>query len=260
MHASSSLALLVDIGTNTEIVLGKKDGLVCCSSPSGPAFEGAQIKNGMRAEVGAIERVWIDPSTFEPEYTTIGGTKPRGICGSGVIDAVASMRLTGIIDLEGRVNSKTGSERIRRAEGKGEYVLARKEETQTGRDITITQADIEEIKLAKAAVYTGIVILARHLGIQTDDIERIYIAGAFGTYVDPLSARTIGMYPDIPLGRISFVGNTAGSGARMALLSKDKLKEAQQIAKTLKCVELAAQPDFQKEFIDSLYIPHVSRR
>jgi uncharacterized 2Fe-2S/4Fe-4S cluster protein (DUF4445 family) len=256
MHTSSALALLVDIGTNTEIVLGKEGGLLCCSSPSGPAFEGAQIKNGMRAEVGAIERVWVDPTTLEAEYNTIGGKKPRGICGSGAIDAIASMRRTGIIDSEGRFNSETGSERIRRVDGMAEYVLARKEETQIGRDISITQRDIEEIKLAKAAVYTGIVILARHLKIQTDDIEKFFVAGAFGTYVDPHSARTIGMYPDIPLGRISFVGNAAGSGARMALLSKHKRKEAQQIAETIKYIELAAQPDFQKEFIDSLYIPH----
>jgi uncharacterized 2Fe-2S/4Fe-4S cluster protein (DUF4445 family) len=135
-------------------------------------------------------------------------------------------------------------------------VVAWKEETQTGHDIVITQRDIEEIKLAKAAVQSGIIILTNHLNVQVENIARIFVAGAFGTYVDPYSARTIGMYPDIPLSRISFVGNTAGSGARMALISKQKSAEAQKIAEALEYVELAADPDFQKEFVNSLYIPH----
>lgn len=256
IHKSASLALLVDIGTNTEIILGDERRMVCCSSPSGPAFEGAQIKHGMRAEVGAIERVWVDSATFEAEYSTIGGERPRGICGSGIIDAIASMRLTGIMNLDGRISWKTGSRRVRTSNGSTEYVLAWKEETKTGRDIVITQRDIEEIKLAKAAVYSGIVILAKHLNVQIGDIAKVYVAGAFGTYVDPHSARAIGMYPDIPLGRISFAGNTAGSGARMALISREERSEAQTIAETLEYVELAADPEFQREFINSLYIPH----
>jgi len=246
----------VDIGTNTEIVLGDKRRLVSCSSPSGPAFEGGQIKHGMRAEIGAIERVWIDPETFEAEYSTIGGVKPRGLCGSAVIDMIASMRRTGIINLEGRILPNTRSKRVRPQSRASEYVVAWSEETQTGGDITVTQHDIEEIKLAKAAVHSGIIVLAKHLNVQVENITRVFAAGAFGTYVDPHSARTIGMYPDIPLSRISFVGNTAGSGARMALMSKEKSLEAQEIASGLEYVELAANPDFQKEFVDSLYIPH----
>lgn len=260
IHKSSSLELLVDIGTNTEIVLGDQERLVSCSSPSGPAFEGAQIKHGMRAEAGAIERVWIDPATFEAEYTTIGGTKPRGLCGSGVIDAIAGMRRTHIIDPEGRIVPNTASKRVRPQGRPNEYVVAWSEETQTGRDVVVTQRDIEEIKLAKAAVHSGIIILARHLKVHIEDVTKVFIAGAFGTYVDPYSARTIGMYPDIPLSRISFVGNTAGSGARMVLLSKEKALEAQKIADGLEYVELAAYPDFQKEFVDSLYIPHRPRK
>lgn len=256
IHMSPVLSLLVDIGTNTEIVLGDQRGLISCSSPSGPAFEGAQIKHGMRAEAGAIERVWIDPANLAAEYSTIGGEKPRGLCGSGIIDAIARMRQTGIIDLGGRLNSKSGSERIRNVNGLREYVIAWKEETQTGRDIVITQRDIEEIKLAKAAVHAGIVILENHLSVQTEDIKKMFIAGAFGTYVDPYSARTIGMYPDIALGRIAFVGNTAGSGARMALVSREMRAESQKIAENLKYVELAADPNFQREFVNSLYIPH----
>jgi uncharacterized 2Fe-2S/4Fe-4S cluster protein (DUF4445 family) len=256
IHKLSVLSLLVDIGTNTEIVLGDARDLVCCSSPSGPAFEGAQIKHGMQAEAGAIERVWIDPQTFEAEYSTIRGEKARGICGSGIIDAIASLRQTGIIDSSGRLNSKISSKRIRTRDGLAEYVLAWKNETETGYDIVVTQHDIEEIKLAKAAVYAGIAILAKHLNVTVRSIRKVFVAGAFGTYVDPQSARTIGMYPGLPLGLISFVGNTAGSGARMALLSRDQCSEAQEIAEKLRYIELGADPDFRREFTNALYIPH----
>ena len=256
IHKSPVLSLLVDVGTNTEIVLGDVRDLVCCSSPSGPAFEGAQIKQGMPAEVGAIERVWIDPQTFEAEYSTIGGQRARGICGSGVIDAIASFRQTGIIDSNGRLNSKISSKRIRTVNGLAEYVLAWKNETQTGYDIVVTQHDIEEVKLAKAAVYAGVTILAKHLNVTANGIKKMFVAGAFGTYVDPQSARTIGMYPGLSLGLISFAGNTAGSGARMALFSKDQRIEAQTIAEKLRYIELGADPDFQREFANALYIPH----
>jgi len=150
----------------------------------------------------------------------------------------------------------TSSKRVRKTDGITEYVLAWKQETQTGRDIVISQRDIEEIKLAKAAIFSGVAILAKHLKVEMKDITKLFVAGAFGTYVDPYSARAIGMYPNIPLGRISFVGNTAGSGARMVLLSKEKGIEAQKIADSLEYVELASDPDFRRAFTDALYIPH----
>ena len=256
IHKMSKLSLLIDIGTNTEIILGDENCLVSCSSPSGPAFEGACLKHGMRAEVGAIERVWIDPSTLEAEYSTIGDEKPRGICGSGVVDAIASLRNTGLLSFEGRIIPSGNSTRIRKSGSAAEYVLAWKEETDTNQDIVITQRDIEEIKLAKATIYSGIAILSRHLNVKMHDIRKMFVAGAFGTYVDAHSARTIGMYPDIPLGFISFVGNTAGSGARMCLLSKDERTEAVEIARKIEYVELAADPNFQHEFLNALYIPH----
>ena len=255
IHESTALALLVDIGTNTEIVLGDRKRLICCSAPSGSAFEGAQIKHGMRGEVGAIERVAIDID-LRPDYSTIGGEKPRGICGSGIVDAIAGMRHAGIINLAGRISPDIRSERLRRTDGIAEYVIAWKDETQTGRDIVITQRDIEEIKLAKAAIYSGVTILAKHLQVDVKKITKLFVAGAFGTYVDPYSARAIGMYPDIPLGRISFVGNTAGSGARMVLLSRRKGVEAQKIADSLEYVELASDQEFRRAFTDALYIPH----
>ncbi|HXX73378.1 MAG TPA: ASKHA domain-containing protein, partial [Candidatus Acidoferrales bacterium] len=256
VYESKSLVLLVDIGTNTEIILGDRNRLVSCSSPSGPAFEGAHIENGMRAEMGAIERIWIDNDSLEPEYTTIGDEKPRGLCGSAVVDAMASMRRVGLLNVEGRMIEKNNSKRIRSRNGSKEYVIAWKEETQTGRDIVITQHDVEEIKLAKAAVHSGITVLAKLLDVQVTTVSGMFVAGAFGTYLDPHNARTLGMYPNIPLDRISFVGNTAGSGARMALISKEEYGKAQKLAETLEYVELAANPQFQREFIDSLYIPH----
>ena len=256
IHRMSKLSLLVDIGTNTEIILGNEKRLVSCSSPSGPAFEGACLKHGMRAEVGAIERVWIDPVTLEAEYSTIGGEKPRGICGSGVVDAIASLRNTGLLSFEGRIVTSRNSKRIRKLGSTSEYVLAWKEESDTKQDIVITQRDIEEIKLAKATIYSGIIVLSRHLNVSMQDIRKMFVAGAFGTYVDAHSARTIGMYPDIPLGYISFVGNTAGSGARMCLLSKEERAEAAKIAQNMEYVELAADPNFQHEFLNALYIPH----
>jgi uncharacterized 2Fe-2S/4Fe-4S cluster protein (DUF4445 family) len=166
------------------------------------------------------------------------------------------MRRAGIINVGGRISPEANSKRVRKTNGFMEYVLAWEEETQTGRDIVLTQQDIEEVKLAKGAIYAGISILTRRLRIDSEDITRLFLAGAFGTYVDPFSARAIGMYPDIALGRISFVGNTAGAGARMALLSKERWAEAQRIAETMEYVELAADKDFQKTFTDSLYIPH----
>ena len=256
IHRMSKLSLLVDIGTNTEIILGDEKHLVSCSSPSGPAFEGACLRHGMRAEIGAIERVWVDPTTLEAEYSTIGDEKPRGICGSGVVDAIASMYNTGLLNGEGRITTKHNSNRIRKSGRTTEYVLAWKEETETKQDIVITQRDIEEIKLAKATIYSGVMILTKHLKVRVQDIRKMFVAGAFGTYVDAHSARTIGMYPDIPLGYISFVGNTAGSGARMCLLSKEERAEAMKIAENMEYVELAADPNFQHEFLKALYIPH----
>jgi len=256
LHRMEKLSLLIDIGTNTEIVLGDEKQLVSCSSPSGPAFEGACLKHGMRAEIGAIERVWIDPSTLEAEYSTIGDERPRGICGSGVVDAIASMFNVGLLDGEGRINIHHRSNRIRKTGSTTEYVLAWKEDAETKQDIVITQRDIEEIKLAKATIYSGIIILTKHLKVRVQDIKKMFVAGAFGTYVDAHSARTIGMYPDIPLGYISFVGNTAGSGARMCLLSSEERAEAMKIAEKMEYVELAADPNFQHEFLSALYIPH----
>ncbi len=256
IHKTSQISMLIDIGTNTEIVLGNKERLLACSCASGPAFEGAHIKHGMRASTGAIEHLWITPETLEVGYKTIDNAPPRGLCGSAIVDAVAEMLKSKLIDESGRFNKKLSTPRLRLKENGSEFVIAWKREGIVNSDIVITQGDIREVQLAKAAIYTGTSILMEHLGIKTNEIQKIFLAGAFGTYVDPQNAKIIGMYPDVHLPRVQFVGNTAGSGARMALLSVKVRKLAEKIAKSVEYVELGADPNFQNEFIKALYFPH----
>jgi len=256
IYRADEVSMLIDIGTNTEIALGNNEKLVACSCASGPAFEGAHIKHGMRALSGAIERVWIDPETFEVGYKTIEDEKPRGLCGSGIIDAVAEMLKTGLIDSSGRFNMEIDTPRLRRNENSVEFVIAWRDETLNAYDIVVTQNDIREIQLAKAAIYTGASILMKHRKIQPGDIQKVYLAGAFGNYVDPQNAKIIGMYPDVPLERVEFVGNTAGSGARIVLLSVDARRTAEEMAKKIEYVELGADLNFQNEFLKATYLPH----
>jgi len=259
MHSSGELSMLIDIGTNAEIVLGNKDGLVACSCASGPAFEGAQIKHGMRASEGAIEKVWIDPRTLDISYKVIGGVKPVGMCGSAIVETVAEMLRTGTLDSRGRIQEGGDSWRIRGTDGMKEMVIVPKTETGIDGDIALTQSDVREIQLAKAAVYSGISILMRHMRVNPDHIKKVFLAGAFGTYIDPASARDIGMFPEIPLNRIQFVGNTAGSGARMALISSQTRELAESILPKVEYVELGADPEFQKEFVSAIDLPNARK-
>jgi len=260
IYKTGEISMLIDIGTNTEIVLGDRDNLVACSCASGPAFEGAHIKHGMRAISGAIEHVWIERESFEVGYKTIDDEKPRGICGSGIIDAVAEMLKAGLIDSSGRFNTNIGTCRLRRNGNSVEFVIVWKDESANAYDIVVTQNDIREIQLAKAAIYTGASILMKHRKVQPQDLQKVYLAGAFGNYVDPQNAKIIGMYPDVPLERVEFVGNTAGSGARIALLSLDARMTAEDLAKKIKYVELGADPAFQNEFLKATYLPHMEPR
>lgn len=254
LHEKDRLTLLMDVGTNTEVMLGDRDGIWACSTASGPAFEGAHIKCGMRAASGAIEKVWIGDD-FSVSYKTIDDKKPRGICGSGMIDAVAEMLRSGAIDTSGRIQQVGG--RVRETESGREFVIVPKEETETGKeDIVITQDDIREIQKAKAAIYAGFMTLVRKSGLERGALSEIIIAGAFGNYIDPNSARIIGMIPEMPLDKISFTGNTAGSGARLCLKSIDVRREAQEVASRIRYIELAAQPIFEEEYINAMYLPN----
>jgi uncharacterized 2Fe-2S/4Fe-4S cluster protein (DUF4445 family) len=250
--------LIIDIGTNGELLLGGRDGISSASCATGPAFEGAQIKFGMRAAEGAIEKVKIDPETGEPSFKVIGGTKANGLCGSGVIDAVAGLFRAGIIDRTGRFRMAPGmggnGGRVRRdARGKPEYVLAWKEETALETDITITQADVRAVQLAKGALYAGAKLLMRKAGIEK--VGKVILAGAFGSYINKESAQTLGMFPRCALEDIYAVGNAAGDGAVMALVNIGKREEAEREARRLKYMEIAMEPDFQEEFLAAMDFP-----
>lgn len=264
-YDSDELRLIIDIGTNGEIVLGSRGKLFSTSCATGPALEGAQIAFGMRAAPGAIEKIRIDDATKEPRYKVIGmekwfpdieETSARGICGSGILDAVAQMYRAGIVNAAGRINAKCDSKRIRKGEsGKLEYVIAWASETAIHRDIVITQADIRAVQLAKAALYVGADYLLEKYGAERPD--RVILAGAFGSYIDKESALTLGMFPRVELSRVCAVGNAAGDGARMALLSREKRMEIQREAGKVAVVETAVEPDFQKKFMNAIAFPPI---
>ncbi len=257
--------LIIDVGTNGELVLGNKDRLLSASCATGPALEGAHIKFGMRAAPGAIERVRIDPDTFEVDFKVIGEhdlkskteqtNKAKGICGSGIIDAVSELYRCGVIDKSGRMQNKLPSPRLIIVDGRPEFVIARKEETSIGKEITISQQDVRNVQLAKGALYAGAKLLMKKLGIKK--LDRVILAGAFGSYIDPEKAMILGMFPDCDLKNIHAVGNAAGEGATLALLNRGKRWEADEIAKKVEYLELTIEPDFQQEFIEAMQIPHM---
>jgi len=250
------LSLLIDIGTNTEVNLGNQDGITCCSCASGPAFEGAHIRDGMKAVAGAIERVTIDSNTFDVQYQVIGNQPPVGLCGSAMIDVLAELVRCKIVDHTGRINQQVSQNRIRRRNESLEFVIAWDRDTSKNGDIVITQGDIRELQLAKAAIYTGCTMLLRHRQTSSNDIHRVYLAGAFGNYIQPENAIRIGLLPDINPEKVTLVGNAALSGARIALLSQKSRNKARQIAEEASYIELGADPAFNKALIASTYLPH----
>jgi uncharacterized 2Fe-2S/4Fe-4S cluster protein (DUF4445 family) len=256
IYEMDDVSLLMDVGTNGEIFVGNRYDLVCCSCAAGPAFEGMHIEFGMKAVTGAIEKIKINPHTYDVEYEVIGKAKPIGICGSGIIDAVAELFRCGIIDNTGKFKKDIKTKRLRMIGGVPKFVVAWKSESGINTHITISQKDIQEILLAKAAMHTGAEILMREKGLSEKDIAHVYVAGGFGRYINPKSAVIIGLIPDVPIEKISFVGNTAISGAKMALISTEIRKTAEKLSEKIRYIELMAHPDFRKEFISSLFIPH----
>jgi uncharacterized 2Fe-2S/4Fe-4S cluster protein (DUF4445 family) len=254
IYKRKELCLALDIGTNTEVILGNKDQMLVCSCASGPAFEGASIKHGMRAASGAIEKIQIDPHTYECTLQTIDESPPRGICGSGIVDVIAEMLKAGIIDITGRMNKLINSPNLRQGTDGLEFVLADANHTSIESDITITQKDIRQLTLAKAAMHAGAMLLMDELKVNETDIEKVFIAGAFGNYIDISNARFIGMYPEIALSKVKLVGNAAGTGARMTLLSKKMRTIAESLQ--IKYIELAAKEKFQSVYLNSTYIPY----
>jgi uncharacterized 2Fe-2S/4Fe-4S cluster protein (DUF4445 family) len=260
------LTLLVDVGTNAEIVLGNRDRLLACSSPTGPAFEGAQISGGQRAAPGAIERVRIDPLTLEPRFKIIGSdlwsddpgfdaaaraTGVTGICGSGIIEVVAEMYLAGIISRDGVVDGRLAarSERIVPTGRTFAYVLRHGANV-----LQITQTDVRAIQLAKAALYAGIKLLMEHLGVE--QVDRIRLAGAFGAHIDVKYAMVLGMIPDCDLAHVTSAGNAAGAGARIALLDNEARTQIERLVRRVEKIETAMEPRFQQHFVEAMAIPH----
>jgi len=251
IHRKKAATLLIDLGTNGEIVLGNKERLVCCSTAAGPAFEGGHIKWGMRAAAGAIERVKIDPTTFDVTLKTIDGERPVGICGSGLISGVAEMIRAEVVLGKGNFNEEIQSSRLRQGEDGWELVLAWASETGIEQDIVITQKDVAELQMAKSAIYAGASLLMEIFG--GEPIQKILLAGAGGNYVDPLDACTIGLFPGCATEQVIGVGNAAGHGSCLALLDKYKRKEAERIAKKARYIELAATERFQELFVSSMF-------
>lgn len=261
IHERDEMSLLVDVGTNGEVFLGNKKELLSCSCAAGPAFEGTQIKYGMKAVTGAIEKVRIDPKTLEVHYETIGNEKPIGLCGSAMVDIVAELLKAGAISTKGRFNESTlKTDRLIKTEEEGStitsFVIARKDEAAINRNITVSNKDISEIQLAKSAMHTGCEVLIQKKGIGEKDIDHAYIAGAFGNYLNPGNAKTIGLIPDIPTEKITFAGNTALAGAKMALTSRTIKRLADNLSRQIKYVELMVEEGFKREFIASILLPH----
>lgn len=266
-HKQEENWLIIDVGTNAELVLGNRHGLVCTSTPTGPALEGAHIEYGMRAAPGAIERVEIDEVTLEPRYKIIAepgwsspdgdfAGKAKGICGSAIIDAVAEMFRVGIVDARGRFKRGLSTPRVRDGENGPEYVVAWAKETSIGRDIPISLKDIRQIQLAKGALYVAARTLLRSAGLERPD--KLVLAGGFGSIIDKTKAMIIGMIPDLPLEHVYAVGNAAGDGARIALLNVEKRREAAEVARTVRRYELPADPEFQNQFMLAMNFPHMT--
>lgn len=250
IHDAEHVVIGLDIGTNTEVALQAGGRLITCSTASGPAFEGAHIRDGMRAAVGAIERVQLIGG--RAEYQTIGGVLPVGLCGSGILDAVAALRQAGILDSRGAMGSHP---RVRNGKNGLEFVIVEAVETGHGRDLVLTRRDVGEIQLAKGAMRAGMNILLKEAGLSEDDVDEIVIAGAFGTYIDVHSAVAIGMFPPLPTKCFHQVGNAAGMGARMALISMEQRALAARIARRAEYVELTNVPSFMEEFARAMVLP-----
>ena len=267
---SSDLVLVVDVGTNAEILLGNTEKVLACSSPTGPAFEGAQISSGQRAAPGAIERVEIDPVTKEPRFRVIGSdlwsdeegfdeaiaaTGITGICGSGIIEMVAEMRLAGIVDGPGLIGAPelTGTERCI-LEGRTYSYLVHDASAEGGPKITVTNRDIREIQMAKAALYSGARLLMDKFGV--DKVDRVVLAGAFGAHISPKHAMVLGMIPDAPLDKVTSAGNAAGTGARIALLNREARGEIEETVRRIHKIETAIEPRFQEHFVNASAIPN----
>ena len=246
--------ILIDIGTNGEIVLGNRDYLVACAASAGPAFEGSGVTSGMRASSGAIQKVSINKNDFSVQYSTIQDKLPRGICGSGYIDLLSEMLEAGIIDKGGKI--KVSGKRIRSSGNGKEFVVCFKEEIQADADIVINEADIENLKRSKGAIYSACAILVKHLALEFSAISKIFIAGGFGTYLNIEKAIRIGLLPDLERSKFIFIGNSSLAGSREILLSAQAMEMADALALKITYFELSVDPGYMEEYSQALFFPH----
>lgn len=257
MHEREALSMLIDIGTNGEIVIGNRDWMMCASASAGPAFEGSESSCGMRATIGAMDHMRLADRETLLSFSTVGNADPAGICGSGYVDLLAELLRLGVIDRTGRLNEEIKCSRVRlRDDGVAEYVLFPGEESADGKDVVLAQEDILNLLRAKAAIYAASQIIMRQVGLDFGDIEEIMVAGAFGNYLDIENAVIIGLLPDVPAEKIRFVGNTSIAGAKLACLSQERYVESQMIARSMTYCELSTDPHFMDEFVSASFFPH----
>jgi len=256
LYQQEETAILVDVGTNAEVVLGNRHWLIACAGAAGPALEGGAARMGMMAGDGVIDRVRINADTGAFQVSTIGGALPRGICGSGLIDLAAQLFLAGMLDIRGRLIPERCGARFRDVYGLGHLMVVPAGESATGGDLTISQADLDSLIRSKAAMYTILETICQSVGMDMADLDAFLVAGTFGAFIDPVSAITIGMLPDLPLPVYRSIGNSSLEGAAMALLSRDAVDALDTIRDRITYLELNVNQDFMNRFSAAKFIPH----
>ncbi len=256
MYRTERLTLYIDIGTNAEVVIGNQDWLACAACSAGPAFEGGGIQFGMRAAKGAIQDFSLDPVTLEPMLVTVGGVRPKGIAGSGLITIAAVMFEMGVIDSQGKFNRDLNTDRIRESEGIGEYVLAWEENTGIDRDIVITEVDFDNLLRAKGAIYSGCQTLLEEVGLTVGDVEHIILAGGFGSYVDLEKAMTIGLLPETDPDKVTYIGNGSLMGCKMSSLSNHIRRDVVDVTRKMTSFELSETGSYMDHYVAALFLPH----
>ncbi len=256
MHKNEEITLFIDIGTNGEIVIGNKDWMICAACSAGPAFEGGGIRHGMRASSGAIENFHIHPETLDPMIVTIGHTKPKGICGSGLISIVSELLEASVIDQQGKFYRHLNHPRVRTGNDGWEYVLAWKNESAIGEDIVVNEVDLDNMIRAKGAMYAGYQTLLESVGMSFSDLDRIILAGNFGAYIDLERAISIGLLPDLERDRFFYLGNASMLGCRISLTDQQRFHERIQVRQLMTNLELSENPEFMNHYMAALFLPH----
>jgi uncharacterized 2Fe-2S/4Fe-4S cluster protein (DUF4445 family) len=259
LHCNSDTAILVDVGTNAEVVVGNDSWLIACAGAAGPALEGGVTKMGMLAGPGVVDKIAIDPQTREFNWHTIEDQPPRGICGSGIIDLAAQLFLAGMLDLRGKLVPAVCGRRLKEVDGLPHLVVIPAAESATGSDLTVSQADLDSLVRSKAAMYTILETITMAVGMALGDLGTFYVAGTFGSIIDPRSAITLGMLPDLPLASYRPLGNSSLGGATLVLTSEDSLAEIDRIRDRITYLELNVNQDFMNRFSAAKFIPHTDR-